>query len=33
MVTVLMTQAVWTSPVAPAVVQDFRTLAYAAIDD
>ncbi|RQP26036.1 serine hydrolase domain-containing protein [Piscinibacter terrae] len=33
LVTVLMTQAVWASPAVPAVVQDFRTLAYAAIDD
>ena len=33
MVTILLTQASWTSPVPPRVVRDFRTAAYQAIDD
>jgi CubicO group peptidase (beta-lactamase class C family) len=33
MVTILLTQASWTSPVPPRVSRDFRTAAYQAIDD
>jgi len=33
MVTILLTQAAWTSPSPPAVCRDFWTLAYSAIDD
>jgi len=33
MISVLMTQAMWTSPSPPDVSQDFRTLAYQALDD
>ncbi len=33
MVTILLTQASWTSPVSPRVSRDFRTAAYQAIDD
>jgi CubicO group peptidase (beta-lactamase class C family) len=33
LVTVLMTQAAWTSPAPPAVCVDFRTAAWAALDD
>ncbi len=33
MVTILMTQAVWTSANRPAVCRDFWTLAYQAVDD
>ena len=33
MVTILMTQAAFTSPDPPPVVRDFWTMAYAAIDD
>jgi CubicO group peptidase (beta-lactamase class C family) len=33
MVTILLTQASWTSPVLPRVSRDFRTAAYQAIDD
>ena len=33
MVTILLTQASWTSPVPPRVCRDFRTAAYQAIDD
>jgi CubicO group peptidase (beta-lactamase class C family) len=33
MVTILLTQASWTSPVPPRVSRDFRTTAYQAIDD
>lgn len=33
MVTILMTQAAWTSPNPPAVCRDFWTSAYGAIDD
>ena len=33
MVGILMTQRVWDSPVAPAVLTDFWTKAYAAIED
>jgi CubicO group peptidase (beta-lactamase class C family) len=33
MVTILLTQAAWTSPVPPHIVRDFRTTAYQAIDD
>ena len=33
MVTILLTQASWTSPVPPRVVRDFWTAAYQAIDD
>jgi CubicO group peptidase (beta-lactamase class C family) len=33
MVTILLTQASWSSPVAPHIVRDFRTAAYQAIDD
>jgi len=33
MVTILLTQASWTSPAPPRVVRDFRTAAYQAIDD
>jgi CubicO group peptidase (beta-lactamase class C family) len=33
MVTILLTQASWTSPVPPRVSRDFRTAAYRAIDD
>jgi CubicO group peptidase (beta-lactamase class C family) len=33
MVTILLTQASWTSPVPPRVVRDFRTAAYQAIED
>ncbi len=33
MVTILMTQAMWTSPKPPAVCTDYWTLAYQAIDD
>ncbi len=33
MVTILMTPAMWTSPVAPPVCRDFWTCAYGAIDD
>lgn len=33
LVTLLMTQRVWTSPKPPAVCRDFWTLAYQAIDD
>lgn len=33
MVTILLTQRAFTSPAPPAVVRDFRTLAYAAVDD
>jgi len=32
-VTILLTQASWTSPVSPRVSRDFRTAAYQAIDD
>ena len=32
-VTILLTQASWTSPVPPRVSRDFRTAAYQAIDD
>jgi CubicO group peptidase (beta-lactamase class C family) len=32
-VTILMTQTAWSSPEPPAIVRDFRTAAYAAIDD
>jgi CubicO group peptidase (beta-lactamase class C family) len=32
-VTILMTQKAWDSPDPPAIVRDFRTAAYAAIDD
>jgi len=32
MVSILMTQAMWTSPAPPDVCQDFRTLAYRALD-
>ena len=31
--TILMTQKAWDSPVPPNVVRDFRTAAYAALDD
>jgi CubicO group peptidase (beta-lactamase class C family) len=33
MITILLTQASWTSPVPPRVVRDFRIAAYQAIDD
>jgi hypothetical protein len=33
MVTILLTQASWTSPVPPRVSRDFWTAAYQAIDD
>jgi CubicO group peptidase (beta-lactamase class C family) len=33
MVTILMTQVAWTSPMPPPVCRDFWTLAYAALDD
>jgi CubicO group peptidase (beta-lactamase class C family) len=33
MVTILLTQAAWTSPVPPRVTRDFWTVAYQAIDD
>ena len=33
MITILLTQQAWTSPVPPEVCVDFRTAAYAAIDD
>jgi len=33
LISVLMTQAMWTSPSPPDVSQDFRTLAYQALDD
>jgi len=33
MVSVLMTQAMWTSPTPPSVSRDFRTSTYQAIDD
>jgi hypothetical protein len=33
MVTILMTQRAWTSPIPPDVCLDFATLAYQAIDD
>lgn len=33
LVTVLMTQAAWTSPAPPAICVDFRTAAWAALDD
>ena len=33
MVSILMTQAMWTSPAPPDVCLDFRTTAYQAIDD
>ena len=33
LVTILMTQKLWDSPDPPAVVRDFRTAAYAALDD
>jgi hypothetical protein len=33
MVTILMTQAAWTSPRPPSICLDFWTLAYQAIDD
>jgi CubicO group peptidase (beta-lactamase class C family) len=33
LVTILMTQAAWTSPSPPAICRDFRTTAYSAIDD
>src|ERR1700736_253231 len=33
MVTILLTQVAWTSPVPPRVSRDFRTAAYQAIDD
>jgi CubicO group peptidase (beta-lactamase class C family) len=32
-ITILMTQKAWDSPVPPAVVRDFRTAAYAAMDE
>ena len=33
MVSILLTQQAWTSPVPPAVCRDFATSAYQAIDD
>jgi CubicO group peptidase (beta-lactamase class C family) len=33
MITILLTQRAWTSPIPPAVVVDFRTSAYQAIED
>ena len=33
MVSILMTQAMWTSPTPPGVSRDFRTSTYQAIDD
>lgn len=33
LIAILMTQKAWTSPTPPAVVRDFRTAAYAALDD
>jgi CubicO group peptidase (beta-lactamase class C family) len=33
MVSILLTQAMWTSPAPPRVSLDFRTAAYQAIDD
>jgi CubicO group peptidase (beta-lactamase class C family) len=33
LITILMTQKAWESPVPPAVVRDFRTAAYAALDE
>jgi CubicO group peptidase (beta-lactamase class C family) len=33
MVTILLTQVGFTSPIPPAIHRDFSTLAYAAIDD
>ena len=33
MTTILLTQAMWSSPVLPTVAADFATLAYQAIDD
>jgi hypothetical protein len=33
MITILLTQAAWTSPVPPRVVRDFWTAAHQAIDD
>jgi CubicO group peptidase (beta-lactamase class C family) len=33
MTIILFTQRMWSSPVPPSVCTDFRTLAYAAIDD
>jgi hypothetical protein len=33
MVSILMTQAMWTSPAPPSVCLDFQTAAYQAIDD
>ena len=33
LVTVLMTQAAWTSPAPPAICGDFRAAAWAALDD
>jgi CubicO group peptidase (beta-lactamase class C family) len=33
LVTLLMTQAAWTSPSPPAVCSDFRSAAWAALDD
>jgi CubicO group peptidase (beta-lactamase class C family) len=33
LITILLTQAVWTSPQPPPICRDFWTLSYAAIDD
>ena len=33
MVTILLTQRAWTSPIPPPVCVDFRTAAYGTIDD
>jgi CubicO group peptidase (beta-lactamase class C family) len=33
LVTVLLTQAAWTPPALPAIGSDFRTAAWAALDD
>jgi hypothetical protein len=33
MVSILVTQAAWTSPTPPNVSQDFRTSTYQALDD